>query len=88
MANETDNNKAKAKELAKTFLYLQYSGPTDTLDLQYELSQKYTSKKIDEAIESLKFDGDFGDMNRAELHVIKTFLETDDKLKMLSIPAF
>ena len=78
----------KAKELAKTFLYLQYSGPTDTLDLQYELSQKYTSKKIDEAIESLKFDGDFGDMNRAELHVIKTFLETDDKLKMLSIPAF
>jgi hypothetical protein len=78
----------KAKELAKTFLYLQYSGPTDTLDLQYELSQKYTSKKIDEAIESLKFDGGFGDMDRAELHVIKTFLETDDKLKMLSIPAF
>tara|TARA_R110002020_G_scaffold276100_1_gene491396 strand:+ start:2439 stop:5894 length:3456 start_codon:yes stop_codon:yes gene_type:complete len=76
----------RAKETAKTFLYLQYSGATDTLDLQYELSEKYTSKKIDSAIEDLKFDGDFGDMNRGELYVLKTFLETEDKLKLLSVP--
>ena len=76
----------RSKELAKTFLYLQYSGPTDTLDLQHELSKKYTAKKIDDAIESLRFNGDLGDMNRSELYVLKTFMETEDTLNLLSVP--
>jgi len=77
----------EAKELAKTFLYLQYSGPLDTIDLQYELSSKYNSKKIDGAIEELNFNGNMGDMTRAELYVLKEYLSTVDELQRLNVPA-
>jgi len=77
----------RSKELAKTFLYLQYSGPEDTLDLQYELAQKYKESKIDDAIESLNFDGSLGDMTRGELHLLKSFLDTEDTLNLLTVPA-
>ena len=77
----------EAKELAKSFLYLQYSGPLDTIDLQYELSSKYNNKKIDDAVEELNFDGDIGDMTRAELYVLKEYLSTVEQIEMLKIPA-
>ena len=77
----------EAKELAKSFLYLQYSGPLDTIDLQYELSNKYNNKKIDSAVEELNFDGDIGDMTRAELYVLKEYLLTVDQIQRLKIPA-
>jgi len=77
----------EAKELAKSFLYLQYSGPLDTIDLQYELSNKYNNKKIDSAVEELNFDGDIGDMTRAELYVLKEYLSTVDQIQRLKIPA-
>ena len=77
----------RSKELAKTFLYLQYSGPEDTLDLQHELAKKYKESKIDDAIESLNFDGDLGDMTRGELHLLKSFLDTEDTLNLLTVPA-
>ena len=77
----------EAKELAKSFLYLQYSGPLDTIDLQYELSSKYNNKKIDSAVEELNFDGDIGDMTRAELYVLKEYLSTVDQIQRLKIPA-
>ena len=77
----------EAKELAKSFLYLQYSGPLDTIDLQYELSNKYNIKKIDDAVKELNFDGDIGDMTRAELYVLKEYLSTVDQIQRLKIPA-
>lgn len=77
----------EAQELAKTFLYLQYSGPLDTIDLQYELAGKYSNKKLDDAIEELNFDGEIGDMTRGELYVLKEYLSTIDQIKLLKIPA-
>jgi hypothetical protein len=77
----------EAKELAKSFLYLQYSGPLDTIDLQYELSNKYSNKKIDDAVKELNFDGNIGDMTRAELYVLKEYLSTVDQIQRLKIPA-
>jgi len=75
----------EAKELAKTFLYLQYSGPLDTIDLQYELGSK-SNKELDDAIEELNFDGDIGDMTRAELYVLKEYLKVKDTIMLLKIP--
>ena len=77
----------EAKELAKSFLYLQYSGPLDTIDLQYELSNKYSNKKIDDAVKELNFNGNIGDMTRAELYVLKEYLSTVDQIQRLKIPA-
>jgi len=77
----------EAQELAKSFLYLQYSGPLDTIDLQYELSGKYNNKKLDDAIEELNFDGEIGDMTRAELYVLKEYLSTVEQIEMLKVPA-
>jgi len=76
----------EAKDLAKTFLYLQYSGPLDTIDLQYELAGKYNNKKLDDAIEELNFSGDIGDMTRAELYVLKEYLDVIDTIKLLQVP--
>ena len=76
----------EAKDLAKTFLYLQYSGPLDTIDLQYELAGKYNNKKLDDAIEELNFSGDIGDMTRAELYVLKEYLDVIDTIKLLKVP--
>jgi hypothetical protein len=77
----------EAQELAKNFLYLQYSGPLDTIDLQYELAGKYTNKKLDEAIEELNFDGEIGDMTRGELYVLKEYLSTVEQIELLKVPA-
>lgn len=79
----------KAKSLAKSFLYMQYSGPLDTIDIQYELtsSSKYTRSDINDAIKELNFDGDLGDMNRGQLHVLKGYLESLDSIKLLGTPA-
>ena len=77
----------EAKELAKTFLYLQYSGPLDTIDLQYELAGKYNNKKLDDALEELNFEGDLGDMTRAELYVLKEYLSTIEQIELLRVPS-
>jgi hypothetical protein len=79
----------KAKSLAKTFLAMQFSGPLDTIDLQYELSQKYTRDDLNDAIEELNLEdgGDFGDMTRGQLFLIKSYLETVDSLNLLRMPS-
>jgi len=77
----------EAKELAKTFLYLQYSCPLDTIDLQYELAGKYNNKKLDDALEELNFEGDLGDMTRAELYVLKEYLSTIEQIELLRVPS-
>jgi len=79
----------KAKSLAKSFLALQYSGPTDTIDLQYQLSQKYTGTDLNNAIKELNFeDGkDLGDLNRGQLFLVQEYLNTVDSLKLLQVPS-
>ena len=79
----------KAKSLAKSFLALQYSGASDTLDLQFQLSQKYTRTDLNNAIEELNFEGDedLGDLNRGQLFLVQQYLDTVDNLKLLQVPS-
>jgi len=79
----------KAKSLAKSFLAMQYSGPLDTIDLQYQLSQKYTRDDLNDAIEELNFEdgSDLGDLNRGQLFLIQNYLDTVDSLKLLQTPS-
>lgn len=79
----------KAKSLAKTFLALQYSGPMDTIDLQYQLSSKYTRSELDDAITELDLDEgtDFGDMTRGQLFLIQQYLESVNSIKALQVPS-
>lgn len=75
------------KEIAKTMLYIDSSGITDTIDLSYEVSSKYSWKKIDKALnglsktmpEKLKFE----DLDRAQLYGLLSWLETADTRALL-----
>jgi hypothetical protein len=76
----------KSKELAKTFLYLQYSGPVETIGLQYELASKYNMKEIKKALQDLKsIQDDFENLTRGELEVLRSYLSTKDDLKKLEV---
>jgi len=76
----------KAKELAKTFLYLQYSGPLDTIDLQYEITSGNSPKEIKKALGELEsLENDFENLTRAELEVLRAYLSIKDDLKELEV---
>ena len=76
----------KSKELAKTFLYMQYSGPVETIGLQYELASKYNMKEIKKALQDLKsIQDDFENLTRGELEVLRSYLSTKDDLKKLEV---
>ena len=74
----------RQRDIAKTMMFLDNSGISDTADLMYELSDKYTWKKIDDAVESLsKSMGEkleFENLTRGQLYALKTWLETRDTL--------
>lgn len=76
----------KAKELAKTFLYMQYSGPLDTIDLQYEITSGNSPKEIKKALGELEsLENDFENLTRAELEVLRAYLSIKDDLKELEV---
>jgi hypothetical protein len=76
----------KSKELAKTFLYMQYSGPVETIGLQYELASKYNMKEVKKALQDLKsIQDDFENLTRGELEVLRSYLSTKDDLKKLEV---
>ena len=76
----------KAKELAKTFLYMQYSGPLDTIDLQYEITNGNSPKEIKKALGELEsLENDFENLTRAELEVLRAYLSIKDDLKELEV---
>jgi hypothetical protein len=74
----------RQRDIAKTMMFLDNSGVSDTADLMYELSDKYSWKKIDDAVESLSKNMgeklDFENLTRGQLYALKTWLETRDTL--------
>lgn len=77
----------RQRDIAKTMMFLDNSGVTDTADLMFELSDKYSWKKIDEAVDSMSQklgeELKFEDLTRGQLYALKTWLETRDTLIML-----
>lgn len=78
---------SRQKKIAKTLMFLDNSGVTDTADLTFELSDKYSWSKIDEALagisENLGEELKFENLTRGQLYVLKSWLETRDTMIML-----
>ena len=74
----------RAKELAKTFLRMQYSDLEDVVPLQFELTSKYSKKDVQKATKELNL-GDLEDLDPAELFILQQHLAVQKDLKDLDI---
>ena len=74
----------RAKDLAKTFLRLQYSGAEDVISQQYNITSKYSKKDVQKATRELNL-GEIEDLETEELYILSRYLETEDALRKLSI---
>ncbi len=74
----------RAKDLAKSFLRLQHSGPEDVTNQQFEIASKYGKKDITKGLKELNLD-DFDELKYEELFILERFLETQKDLQNLSI---
>tara|TARA_B100001939_G_scaffold346005_1_gene363844 strand:+ start:4204 stop:7659 length:3456 start_codon:yes stop_codon:yes gene_type:complete len=82
-----NNTISRSKDLAKTFLYLQYSGPLDTIDIQFQLTNKYSKQELADAANELEsIEGEVENMTRGELEVLRGYLETKEALETFKIP--
>ena len=68
------------RDIAKTMLYLDNSSATDTTDLMYQMSDKYSWKQIDTALETMSKNLgeplEFESLSRGQMYVLQTWLET------------
>ena len=73
----------RSKELAKTFLRMQYSGPDEIISLQYDITSKYPKKDIQKATKELDLEGvEYLEQN--ELFILQQYLNTEQSLRDLS----
>ncbi len=73
----------RTKELSKSFLRLQSSGPDDVTNQQFEIADKYDKKDISKGLKELNLD-DFDELEYEELFILERFLETQEDLQDLS----
>ena len=73
----------RAKDLAKTFLRMQYSGPEEVISLQYDITSKYPKKGIQKAVKELGL-GDVEELQQNELFILQQYLNTEQSLRDLS----
>lgn len=73
----------RTKELSKSFLRLQSSGPDDVTNQQFEIASKYNKKDISKGLKELNLD-DFDELEYEELFILERFLETQKDLQDLS----
>ena len=70
----------RQKKIAKTLLFINNSGASDTVDLMFEISDKYSWKEIDSALEGISKNMDenlqFEDLTRGQMYSLQTWLET------------
>ena len=74
----------RARDLSKSFLRLQSSGPDDVTNQQFEIASKYNKKDITKGLKELNL-GDFDELEYEELFILERFLETQEDLQNLSI---
>ena len=74
----------RARDLSKSFLRLQSSGPDDVTNQQFEIASKYNKKDITKGLKELNL-GDFDELEYEELFILERFLETQKDLQDLSI---
>ena len=74
----------RAKDLAKSFLSLQYSGPDDVNALQFDITSKFGKKDVQKAINQLNLD-ELESLEPNELFILEQYLKTEKSLKDLSI---
>jgi len=74
----------RARDLSKSFLRLQSSGPDDVTNQQFEIASKYGKKDITKGLKELNL-GDFDELEYEELFILERFLETQKDLQDLSI---
>ena len=74
----------RARDLSKSFLRLQSSGPDDVTNQQFEIASKYNKKAITKGLKELNLD-DFDELEYEELFILERFLETQKDLQDLSI---
>ena len=73
----------RVKDLAKTFLRMQYSGPEEVISLQYDITSKYPKKGIQKAVKELGL-GEVEDLEQNELFILQQYLNTEKSLRDLS----
>jgi hypothetical protein len=73
----------KSKDLAKTFLRMQYSGPEEVISLQYDITSKYSKKDIQKARKELNLD-ELEGLEQEELFILQQYLSTEQSLRDLS----
>jgi hypothetical protein len=74
----------RAKDLAKTFLRMQYSGPEDVTALQYDITSKFPKSGVQKGLKELNL-GDLEDLEPNELFILQRYLETEESLRSLRI---
>lgn len=73
----------RAKELAKTFLRMQYSGPDEVISLQYDITSKHSKKDIQKAKKELDLK-EIEDLEQSELFILQQYLKTEKSLRDMS----
>ena len=73
----------RAKELAKTFLRMQYSGPDEVISLQYDITSKHSKKDIQKAKKELDLK-EIEDLEQSELFILQQYLKTEKLLRDMS----
>lgn len=87
-----NKEKESAKKAAREILVLQYSDSHpvhgDVIDLQYQLTKKYSREDLDNAREELDLSKDLGDLNRGQLILIREYMKskkTVDQIKDMKV---
>lgn len=73
----------RVKELAKTFLRMQYSGPDEVISLQYDITSKHSKKDIQKARKELDLE-EIEDLEQNELFILQQYLKTEKSLRDMS----
>jgi hypothetical protein len=73
----------RVKDLAKTFLRMQYSGPEEVISLQYDITSKHSKKDIEKARKELDLEG-IEDLEQSELFILQQYLKTEKSLRDMS----
>jgi hypothetical protein len=74
---------SEAKKSSKAFISMQFNDADDVVAQLYNIADKHSRNKIDEAREELELEKDLDQMSRAELIVLQDYLDIKDSLDKL-----
>ena len=75
------------RSMAKSRLAYEYTGAQSTLATQYNISNKYTRKDIEEGLKSLDLGDSLGDLNYGQINALESRLKLQDSIDEYNLPS-